>query len=139
MEKQWKQWQSLFSWAPKITADGDHSHEIKRLLLLRKKAMKNLESILKNKDIALLTKIRIVKTMVFLIVMYVCERWTIKKAECWRIDALELWFWRRLLRVPARRTNQIIWKEISPKYSLERLMWSWISNTLANWWEELTH
>ena len=108
----------------KITADGDCSHEIKRRLRLGRKAMTNLESILKSRDITLLTKIHLVKAMVFPVVMYGCESWTIKKAECRRIDAFELWCWRRLLRVPrtARRFNQSILKEISPEYSLEGLM-----------------
>ena len=105
----------------KITADGDYSHEIKRHLLLGRKAMTNLESILKSRDITLPTKVRLVKAMVFPVVMYGCESWTIKKAECRRIDTFELWCWRRLLRVPwtARRSNQSILKEISPEYSLE--------------------
>ena len=108
----------------KITADGDYSHEIKRLLLLGRKAMTNLDSILKSRDITLPTKDHLVKAMVFPVVMYGCESWTIKKAECGRIDAFELWCWRRLLRVPwaARRSNQSILKEINPEYSLERLM-----------------
>ena len=108
----------------KITADGDCSHEIKRCLLLGRKAMTNLDSILKSRDITLPTKIHIVKAMVFPVVMYGCESWTIKKAECRRIDAFELWCWRRLLRIPwtARRSNQSILKEISPEYSLEGLM-----------------
>ena len=108
----------------KITADGDCSHEIKRRLLLGRKAMTNLDSILKSRDITLPTKVCLVKTMVFPVVMYGCESWTIKKAEHQRIDAFELWCWRRLLRVPwtARRSNQSILKEISPKYSLEGLM-----------------
>ena len=108
----------------KITEDGDCSHEIKRRLLLGIKAMISLDSVLKSRDITLLTKVHQVKAMVFKVVMYGCESWTIKKAECWRIDASELWCWRRLLRVPwtARRSNQSIWKEISPKYSLEGLM-----------------
>ena len=108
----------------KITADGDCSHEIKRCFLLGRKAMTNLDSILKSRDITLPTKVRLVKAMVFPIVVYGCESWTIKKAEHWRIDAFELWCWRRLLRVPwtARRSNQSILKEISPKYSLEGLM-----------------
>ena len=110
--------------ASKITADGDCSHEMKRRLLLRKKAMTNLDSILKSRDITLLTKVHLVKAMVFPVVMYGCESWTIKKAECRRIDAFELWCWRRLLRVPwiARRSNQSILKEISPEYLLEGLM-----------------
>ena len=108
----------------KITADGDCSHEIKRHLLLGIKVIANLDSILKSRDITLLTKVRLVKAMVFLVVMYGCESWTVKKAECRRTDAFELWFWRRLLRVPwtAQNTNQSILKEISPKYSLEGLM-----------------
>ena len=124
MGKQWKQWETLFSWAPKITADGDCSHEIKRCLLLGRKAMTNLDSILKSRDITLPTKVCLVKAMVFLVVMYGCESWTIKKAEARRIDAFELWCWRRLLRVPwyARRSNQSILKEINLEYSLEALM-----------------
>ena len=108
----------------KITADGDCSHEIKRRLLLGRKVMTNLDSILKSRGITLTTKIHLVKAMVFPLVMYVCESWTIKKAECRRIDAFELWCWRRLLRVPwtARRSNQSILKEISPGCSLEGLM-----------------
>ena len=103
----------------KITADGDCSHEIKRHLLLGRKAMTNLESILKSRDLTLPTKVHLVKAMVFPVVTYGCESWTIKKAEHWRIDAFELWCWRRLLRVPwtARRSNQSILKEISPEYS----------------------
>ena len=124
MGKQWKQCQTLFWGGSKITADGDCSHEIKRCLLLGRKVMTNLDSILKNKDITLPTKVRLVKAMVFPVVMYACESWTIKKAEHQRIDALELWCWRRLLGVPwtARRSNQSILKEISPEYSLEGLM-----------------
>ena len=108
----------------KITANGDCSHEIKRHLLLGRKAMTNLKSILKSKDITLPTKVCIVKAMVFPIVMNGCESWTIKNAEHQRIDAFELWCWRRLLRVPwtTRRYNQTILKEISPEYSLEGLM-----------------
>ena len=108
----------------KITADGDCSHEIKRCLLLRRKVMTNLDSILKSRDITLLTKVRLVKAMVFPVVMYGCDSWAIKKAEHRRIDAFELWCWRRLLRVPwtARRSNQSILKEISPGYLLEGLM-----------------
>ena len=108
----------------KFTADGDCSHEIKRCLLLGRKVMTNLDSILKSRDITLSTKVCLVKAMVFPVVMYGCESWTIKKAECRRIDAFELWCWRRLLRVPwtARRSNQSILKEISFEYSLEGLM-----------------
>ena len=107
-----------------ITADGDCSHEIKRCLLLRTKAITNLDSILKSRDITLPTNIHLVKDMVFPVVMYGCESWTIKKAEHRRIDTFELWCWRRLLRVPwmARRSNQSILKEISPRCSLEGLM-----------------
>ena len=108
----------------KITADGDCSCEIKRCLLLGRKAMTNLDSILKSRGITLPTKVCLVKAMVFPVVMYGCESWTIKKAECQRIDAFELWCWRRLLRNPwtARRSNQFILKEISPEYSLGGLM-----------------
>ena len=122
MGKQWKQWETLF-FGSKITADGDCSHEIKRHLLLGRKAMSN-HSIL-SRDITLPTKVHLVKAMVFPVVMYGCEIWTIKKAKCWRIDAFELWCWRRLLRVPwtLRRSNQSILKEISPSYSLKELMW----------------
>ena len=108
----------------KITADGDCSHEIKRHLLLQRKVMTNLDSILKNRDITLPIKVRLVKAMVFPVVMYGCESWSVKKAEHLRMDAFELWCWRRLLRVPwtARRSNQSILKEISPECSLEGLM-----------------
>ena len=108
----------------KITADGDCSHEINRHLLLGRKVMTNQDSILKSRDITLSTKVSLVKAMVFPMVMYGCESWIVKKAECQRIDAFELWCWRRLLRVPwtARRSNQSILKEISPEYSLEGLM-----------------
>ena len=124
MGKQWKQCQTLFLGGSKITADGDCSHEIKRRLLLGRKVMTNLESILKSRNITLPTKVRLVKAMVFPVVMYGCESWTVKKAERQRIDAFELWCWRRLLRVPwaARRSNQSILKEISPGCSLEGLM-----------------
>ena len=121
----------------KITADGDCSHEIKRCLLLGRKVITNLHSITKSRDITFPTKVHLVKAMVFLIVTCGCESWIIKKAECQRIDAFELWCWRRLLRVPwtARRSNQSILKETSPEYSLEGLMLKLIlwpkSNTLA--------
>ena len=123
MEKQWKLRDFIFG-GSKITSDGDCSHEIKRRLLPGRKFMTNLDSILKSRDITLPTKVHLVKAVVFPIVMYGCESWTIKKAECRRIDAFELWYWRRLLRVPwtARRSNQSILKEISPEYSLEGLM-----------------
>ena len=111
-------------WGSKITADGDCSHEIKRGLLLGRKVISNLDIILKSRDITLSTKVHLVKAMVFPVVMYRCESWTLKKGECRRIDAFELWCWRRLLRVPwtARRSNQSILKEISPGCSLERLV-----------------
>ena len=107
----------------KITADGDCSHEIKRSLLLGRKVMTNLDSILKSRDVTLPTKVHLVKVMVLPVVMYGCESWTVKKAECWRIDAFELWCWRRLLGVPwtAGRSYQSILKEINPEYSLEGL------------------
>ena len=111
-------------WGSKITADGDCSHEVKRHLLLGRKVMTNLESILKSRDITLSTTVCLVKAMVFPVVMYGCESWTIKKAEHQRIDTFELWYWRRLLRVPwtARRSNQSILKEVSPGCSLDGLM-----------------
>ena len=122
--KQWKKWLTLFWGSPNITEDGDYSNEIKRCLLLGRKAMTNLDSIFKSRDITLPTKVCLIKAMVFPVVMYGCESSTIKKAECQRIDAFELWCWRRLLRVPwpARRSNQSILKEISPGCSLEGLM-----------------
>ena len=125
MGKQWKQWLTSFFWAPKsLRIVGDCNHEIKRCLLLGRKVMTNLDSILKSRDITLSTKVHLVKGMVFPVVMYRCESWTIKKAEHRRIDAFELWCWRRLLRVPwtARRSNQSILKEIIPGCSLVRLM-----------------
>ena len=108
----------------KITADGDCSHEIKRRLLLGRKAMANLDSIMNSRDITLLIRVLMVKAMAFAVVMYGCESWTIKKAECQRIDAFELWCWRRLLRIPstARRSNQSILKKVTSEYSLEGLM-----------------
>ena len=128
-------------WGSKITADGDCSHEIKSCLLLGRKVMTNLDSIFKSRDITLPTKVRLVKAVVFPVVMYGCESWTIKKTEHRRIDAFELGCWRRLLRVPwtARRFNQSILKEISPVCSLEDWCWNWSSNVLATWFEELTH
>ena len=118
-----KQWQTIFL-GSKVTADGDCSHEINRCLLLGRKVMTNLDSILKSRDITLPAKVHLVKAMVFPVVMYRCESWTVKKVEHQRIDAFELWCWRRLLRVPctARRSNQSILKEISPEYSLKRMM-----------------
>ena len=119
-----KQWLTLFFGGSKITADGDCSHEIKRRLLLGRKVITNLDSIFKSRDIVLPTKVCLVKAMVFPVVMYGCESWTVKKAEHQRIDAFELWCWRRLFRVPwtARRSNQYILKEISTGCSLEGLM-----------------
>ena len=156
-----KQWQTILG-GSKITADGDCSHEIKRHLLPGRKVMTNLDSILKSRDITLSTKVHLVKAMVFPVVMYECESWTIKKAECRRIDAFELWCWRRLLRVPwtAKRSNQSILKKISPEYSLEGLMlklqyfdhlmegddrgwdgwmasatlWTWVWASSRSWW-----
>ena len=123
MGKQWKQCQTSLG-GSKITADSDCSHEIKRCLHLGRKVMANVDSMLKSTNITLPTKVHLVKAMVFPVVMYECESWTIKKAECWRIDAFELWYWRRLLSIPwtARRSNQSILKEISPECSLEGLM-----------------
>ena len=125
MGKPWKQCQTLFFGGSKITADGDCRHEIKRHLLLGRKVMTNLDSIFKSRDITLPTKVCLVKAMVFPVVIYGCESWTVKKAEHRRIDAFEVWCWRRLLRIPwtARRSNQSILKEISPGCSLEGLMW----------------
>ena len=124
MGKQWKQDQTFIFGGSKITADGDCSHEIKRCLLLGRKVMNNLDSTLKSRDITLPTKVHLVKATVFPVVMYGCESWTIKKAEHRRIDAFELWCWRKLLRVPwtARRSNQSILKETIPGCSLEGLM-----------------
>ena len=123
MGKQWKQWETIFL-GSKITADDDCSHEIKRCLLLGRQVITNLDSILKSRDITLPTKVCLVKAMVFPVVMYGYESWTIKKTEHQRIYAFELWCWRRLLRVPwtARRSNQSILKEINPEYSLDGLM-----------------
>ena len=125
-----KQCQTLFLGGSKITADSDCSHEIKRRLLLGRKVMTNLDSIFKSRDITLPTKVHLVKAMVFPVVMYGCESWTVKKAEHQRIDVFELWLWRRLLRFPwtARRSNQSILKEISPGISLEgkKLLWKFL-------------
>ena len=123
MRKQWKQWQTI-TLGSKITADGDCNHEIKRCLILGRKAMTNLDSILKSRQITLPTMVCIVKAMFFPVVMFGGESWTIKKAEHWRVDAFQLWCWRALLRVPrtARRSNQSMLKEINPEYSLEWLM-----------------
>ena len=124
MANRWGNSGRLYFWGSKITADGDCSHEIKRRLFLGRKVMTDLDSTLKSKDTTLPTNIRLVKAMVFPVVMYGCESWTVNKGECRRIRAFELWCWRRLLRVPwaARRSNQSILKEISPGCSLEGLM-----------------
>ena len=137
MGKQWKQRLTLFFWAPKSLQMVTVAM---RRLLLGRKVMTNLDSILKSRDITLPTKVLLVKAVVFPVVMYECESWTIKKAECWRIDAFELWCWRRLLKVPwtARRSNQSILKEILGVHWKD-WCWSWNSSTLATWWEELTH
>ena len=125
----------------KITVDGDCSHEIKRRLLLERKVMTNLNNILRSRDITFPTKAHLVKALVFQVIMYGCEGWIVKKAEHWRIDAVELWCWKRLLEVPwaTRRSNQPIIRETSPGCSLEGLMCSWNSNTLATSCQELTH
>ena len=125
----------------KITAYGDCSHDIKRLLLLGRKVMTNLDSIFKSRDITLPTKVRLFKAIVFPVVMYGCENWTVKKAKRRRIDAFELWCWRRLLRVPwtARRSNQSILKEMSPGYSLERLMLKLKLQYFGHLMQRLTH
>ena len=140
MGKQWKQWQTLFFLGSKITADGDCSHEMKRHLLLGRKAMTNIDRVLKNRDITLSTKVYLVKAMVFPAVMHGCESWTIKKAECWKNESLKRWCWRRLLRVPwdERKSNQSILKKISSEY-WRYGYWSWSSNILATWCEEPSH
>jgi len=124
-----------------ITADGDCSHEMKRCLLLGRKVMTNLDSILKSRDIILPTKVHLVKAMVFPVVMYGCESWTIKKAACQRIDAFKLWCWKRLLRVPwtARRSNQSILRKSVLNIYWKDWCWSWNSNTVSTWCEELRH
>ena len=141
MAKRWETMETVRDFTflgSKIIADGDYSHETKRHFLLERKAMTNLDSILKSRDMTLPTKVCLVKAMVFPVIMYRCESWSIKKSEHRRIDAFKLWCCRWLLRVPwtARTSNQSILKEISPGYSLER---SWNSNTLATWCEELTY
>ena len=140
MEKQWKQCQTLFWGGSKITADGDCSHEIKGRLLLGRKVMTNLESIFKTRDVTLSAKVCLAKAMVFPIVMYRCESWTIKKAECWRIDAFELWCWEKtLLRVPwtARRSKQSILKETCPGCSLEGLILKLKLQFFGHWCKKL--
>ena len=141
MGKQWELTDFILE-GSKITADGKCSHEITRCLFFGRKAMTNLDSTLKSRDIILSTKVCLVKAMVFPLVLYGCENWTIRKAECQRICAFQLWCWRRLLRVSCApwRSNQSILKEISFEYSLEgHWCWSWSSNTLATWCEEPTH
>ena len=139
--EKWKQWQILFSWAPKSLWTVTATMKIKRHLLIGRKAMENLDNTLKSRDLTLLTKVRIVKAMIFPVVMYWCENWTIKKAECWRIDAFKLWRRRRLLRVPwIARSNQSILKEINPEYSNEGLMLKLTgSNALATWCGKSPH
>ena len=141
MGKQWKQWLDFIFVGSKITADGDCSYGIKRCLLLGRKAMTKLDNILKSRDITLSTKVHLVKAMVFPVVMYGCESWTIKKAEQWRIDAFELWFWRRLLWVPrtARRSNQPVLKEISTEYPLKGLMLKLQLQYFGHLMRKLTH
>ena len=141
MANRWGNSEILYFGGSKITADGDCSHEIKRHLLLGRKTMTNLDIILKSRDITLPTKVRLVKATVFPIVMYGYESWTIKKAGHRRINAFEVWCWRRLLRVPwtAKRSNQSTLKEISPGCSLEGLMLKLKLNILATWCKELTH
>ena len=138
MRKQWKEWEILFYWAPKSLQIVTAAMKLKDACSITRKVMTNLDGILKNRDITLLTNIHLVKSMVYPSVMYGCESWTIKKAECQRIDAFELWCWWRLLKVSwtARRSNQSVLQEISPEYSLEG--WSWSSSTLATWCKELT-
>ena len=141
MGKQWKQCQTLFFWAPKSLQMVIAAMKLKDALLLGRKVMTNLNSILKSRDITLPTKVHLGKAVVFQVVMYGCESWTIKKAECWRLIAFELWCWWRLFRVPwtARRSNQSILKEIGPEYSLEGLMLKLKFQYLATWCEEVTH
>ena len=144
MANRWKTMETVTDFTflgSKITSHSLCSYEIKRPLFLGRKPMTNLDSILRSRDITLLTKVHLVKDMVFPVVMYGYEIWTIKKTEYWRIDAFELWCWRRLLWVPwtARRSNQSILKEISPEYSLEELMLKLKLNILAMWCKELTH
>ena len=141
MGKQWKQQLTLFRGGSQITADSDWRHEIKRRLPLGRKVMTNLDSILKSRDITLPTKVHLVKAMVFPVAMYGCESGIIKKAECWKMDAFELWDWRRLLRVPwtARRSNQSIHRRSVLSVHWKHWCWNWNSNTLATSCEELIH
>ena len=141
MGKHWKQWQTLFGGCSKITAEGDCSHEIKRLLLLGRKAMSNLNSIFKSRNITLLMKVHLVKVMFFPIVMYGHESWSMKNVVHWRIHAFILWHWRILFRVPwtVRRSNQSNLKDISPEYSMAGLKLKMKLQYLTTWHEELTH
>ena len=140
MGKQWKQWQALF-WGFQNHCRWWQQPWIKRCLVLGRKVMTNLDRVLKSRDITLPTKVHLVKAMTFSVVMYGCESWTIKKAECWRIDAFELWCWIRLLRAPwtARRSNQSILRKSVLNIHWKDWCWSWSSNTLATWCENLTH
>ena len=140
MGKQWKQWETILG-GSKTTADGDCSHEIKRCLLLGRKVMTNLDSILTSRDIIFPIKVRLVKAMVFPVVMYECENSTIKKAEHWRTDTFELWFWRRLSKVSwtAGRSSQSILKKSVLIIHWKDWCWGWSSHILATWCEELTH
>ena len=140
MSNRWETEIDFILGSSKITADGDCTHEIRRCLLLGRKVMTNLDNILKSWDIILPTKVCLVKAMVFPAVMYWCESWTIKKAERWRTDAFELWYWKRLLRVPwtARRSNQSILRSVL-NIHWKDWCWSWNSNTLATWWKVVTH
>ena len=141
MGKQWRKWEILFWGDSKNTADGDCSHEIKRYLLLERTAMTNLDIILKSRDVTLPINVRLVKAMIFPVVVCGCENWTIKKSECWRINAFELCCCRRLLFIPwiARRSIQSILKEIRPECLLEGLMLKLKVQYLGTWWKELTH
>ena len=143
MGKQWKQWDFiyLFIFGSKITADGDCSHEIKRRLLLGRKVMTSLDSILKSRDVALPTKVRLVKAMVFPVAMYGCDSWTIKKAECWKIGAFELWCCGRFLRVPwtTRISNKSLLKKSVLNIHWKDWCWNWNSSSLTTWCEEPTH
>ena len=141
MGKQWKQWQTLFSWAPESLRIGDCSHEIKSHLPLGRKAVTNLDSILKSKDVTLPTKVHIVKGMVFPTVMYGCESWTIKKTEHWRTDTFKLWCCRRLLESFGLQGDQtsLSWRKSTLNFHWKDWCWGWSSSTLATWWEEPTH
>ena len=140
MGKQWKQWQILLCWAPRLLRTVIAATKL-RFLLLGREAMTNLDSILKNRNITLLTRVHLIKSVGFPVVMYRCDSWTIKKAECWRIVAFDLWCWRRLLRIPwtAGRSNQSILKKSTLNSSCKDSCWSWSSNTLATRCKDPTH